>query len=165
MNFQIGDSVVHWSYGLGQIIGLEERAVAGENRLYYEVKIQNFSVWVPADSRLASRLRWPTSARAFKKLFAVLCGPAGTLSGDRHERKSQLHTKMAGGEAKAICQVIRDLTTLQQEKSLNYDDKSTLQRARTLLLGEWGHALEMPAAQAEAGLYKLLTQPSVPVAG
>lgn len=165
MNFHVGDIVVHWSYGLGQIVGLEERAVTGENQLYYVVKIQDLSVWVPADSRLASRLRWPTSPQAFKKLFDILRGPAGTLSGDRRERKSQLQTKMAAGKAKAICQVIRDLTTLEQEKSLNYDDKSTLKRASTLLLGEWGYSLEMPPAQAQADLYHLLTQPFAPVAG
>ena len=57
---------------------------------------------------------------------------------------------MAAGKATAICQVIRDLTTLEQEKSLNYHDKSTLKRASTLLLGEWGYSLEMPPAQAQA---------------
>jgi CarD family transcriptional regulator, regulator of rRNA transcription len=164
MSFQVGDTVVHWSFGLGQIIGLEERAVAGEKQLYYEVRIQNFSVWVPADSRLASRLRSPASARAFKKLFAILGGPAGIMSGDRRERKLQLHTKMAGGGAKAICQVIRDLTTLEQEKSLNYDEKSILKQACTLLLAEWGYALKMPAAQAQADLYQMLKPPSVPLA-
>src|SRR5512140_1293243 len=106
MNFQVGDTVVHWSFGLGQIIGLEERAVAGEKQLYYEVRIQNFSVWVPADGRLASRLRTPTSARGFKKLFAILGGPAGLISGNRRERKLELHTRLAGGKATAICQVI-----------------------------------------------------------
>ena len=164
MNFQIGDTVVHWSFGIGQIIGLEKRAVAGENQLYYEVKIQDFSVWVPANSKLASRLRSPTSARAFKKLFAILGGPAGPISGDRRERKSQLHTKMVGGKASDLCQVIRDLTSLEQEKSLNYDDKSTLKLACTLLLGEWGYSLGLPPAQVQAALYQLLRQPSAPVA-
>jgi RNA polymerase-interacting CarD/CdnL/TRCF family regulator len=163
MNFHVGDTVVHWSFGLGQIISLEERGVSGKSQLYYEVKIQNFSVWVPADSRLASRLRSPTSARAFKQLFAILGGPAGAMSADRRERKLQLHTRMADGKAKAICQVIRDLTTLEQVKPLNYDDKSILKQARSLLVGEWGYSLEMLPAQVEAGLYHLLAQPSVPV--
>ena len=165
MSFQVGDTVFHWSYGLGQIIGLEERAVTGENQLYYAVQIQDFSVWVPADGRIASRLRLPTTARAFKKLFAILGGPAGPLSTDRRERKTELHTKMAGGQAEAICQVIRDLTSLEKGKSLNYDDKSTLKRARTLLLGEWGYSLGAPPAQAEADLFQLLSPRPIPLAG
>lgn len=165
MNFQVGDIVFHWSYGLGQITGLEERAVGGENQLYYVVKIQDLNIWVPADKMVASRLRLPTPARAFKKLFAILGGPAGMLPDDRRERKSHLHERMAGGSAEAICRVIRDLTTLEEAKSLNDDDKSMLKRARTLLLGEWGYSLEMPPAQAEASLYQLLKQPSVPTTG
>jgi CarD family transcriptional regulator len=164
MNFQVGDTVFHWSYGLGQITGLEERALAGDSQLYYVVQIQDLNIWVPADNTAASRLRAPTSARAFKKLFAILGGPAGTLPDDRRERKSHLHARMAGGSAEAICQVIRDLTTLEQVKSLNDDDKSMLKRARTLLLGEWGYSLEIPPAQAEASLYQLLRQPSAPSA-
>jgi RNA polymerase-interacting CarD/CdnL/TRCF family regulator len=165
MNFNVGDIVFHWSYGIGQIIGLEERAVGGENRLYFEVKIQAFSVWVPADSKVASRLRLPTTARAFKKLFAILDGPADPMPGDRRERKLQLHTKMAGGTAQAICHVIRDLTTLEQEKSLNYDDKAALARARTLLLGEWEYSLGLPPAQVQNALYQMLKPASAPLPG
>src|SRR5512140_1029455 len=126
MTFQVGDTVMHWNHGLGRITGMEEREVMGESQLYYVVKIQDLNVWVPADSLLASRLRMPTSAPAFKKLFAILGGPADTLPGDRHERKSHLHTKMTGGNAESICHVIRDLTALEETKPLNDDDKSTL---------------------------------------
>ena len=161
MNFQVGDTVVHWSFGLGQIIGLEERAVAGEKQLYYEVKIQDFSVWVPADGKLGSRLRSPTSARAFKRLFAILGGPAGIMSSDRRERKLDLHMKMAGGKDTAICQVIRDLTSMEQQKSLNYDERAILKQACTLLLAEWGYSMAIPAAQAQADLYQMLKPPSV----
>lgn len=165
MNFQVGDTVVHWSYGLGQIIGMEERAVTGEKQLYYVVKIQDLNVWVPADGKIDGRLRPPTSPRAFKKLFAILGGPSGTLPVDRRERKSELHIRMGGGNAETLCQVIRDLTTLEQAKALNEDDRSTLKRARTLLLAEWGYSLEMPPAQAEADLHQRLMQPSTPLTG
>jgi CarD family transcriptional regulator len=165
MTFQVGDTVVHWSFGIGRIIALEERAVAGATLLYYEVKIRDFSVWVPADARIESRLRRPTSAQAFKKLFAILGGPAGPMSRDWRERKSQLHTRMAGGEAASICQVIRDLTTLEQKKLLNVDDKLILKQACTLLFGEWEYAMGVPPAEVQADFYRLVGQPSALVAG
>ena len=34
MDFHVGDPVMHWTYGLGQITQLEERAVSGKNTLY-----------------------------------------------------------------------------------------------------------------------------------
>lgn len=161
MDFQVGDTVMHWSYGLGQIIAKEERQVNGQNQLYYVVKIQELSVWVPVDAMLAGRLRRPTSASAFQRLFAILSGPAQTLPDDRRERKSDLHTRMAGGNAEAICHVIRDLSTLVGRKTLSEDDRTTLRHARSMLLGEWGYSLKIPPAQAEDSLGQLLEQPSL----
>src|SRR5512142_3509069 len=86
MNFQVGDTVMHWNHGLGQITALEERGVLGESRLYYAVQIQDICIWVPADALLAGRLRRPTPAQAFRQLLAILAGPAENLSPDRHER-------------------------------------------------------------------------------
>lgn len=34
MNFHEGDTVMHWTYGLGQIISLEERDLLGLKTLY-----------------------------------------------------------------------------------------------------------------------------------
>ena len=161
MNFQVGDTVMHWNHGLGQIKGLEERIVSGESQLYYAVQIQDINIWVPADAMLASRLRHPTTAPAFKKLLTILSGPAETLPVDRHERKTLLRTKMASGEAVSVCHVIRDLTSFEGEKSLNDDDHSTLKRARAMLLGEWEYTLKIPPAQAEKELQELLNKPGI----
>ena len=34
MNFHKGDTVMHWTYGIGQILNLEERALAGSKTIY-----------------------------------------------------------------------------------------------------------------------------------
>ncbi len=161
MEFHVGDSVIHWVHGLGEIVGLEERALAGEKTLYYVVKIHDLTVCVPADKKAMGRLRFPTSQREFKKLFAILSGPGESLSEDRHERKTQLHQKLENGKAEAICQVIRDLSSLERRKSLNDDDKNILRRAWDSLLGEWGYSLSVPTARAEQDLRHLLKQTTV----
>ncbi len=160
MKFEVGHTVMHWNHGLGQITGLEEREVMGESQLYYVVKIQDLSIWVPADKMLAGRMRLPTPARTFKKLLAILSGPAQTLPDDRHERKTHLHARMSDGTAASICHVVRDLTTREEVKSLNDDDKATLQRARAMLLGEWGYSLKISPAEAENDMHRLLKQSS-----
>lgn len=157
--------VMHWSHGLGQIMAVEERRVMGESKLYYAVQMQDVSIWVPVDAMLAARLRLPTSAQAFTQLVSILAGPAERLPADRHKRKLQLHAKMTDGEATSRCHVIRDLTTLEEEKALNEDDRSTLKRARTMLLHEWGYSLKVPLAQAEDELRELLGHSPVPTQG
>ncbi len=158
MNFHVGDTVVHWTHGLGRITALEERALTGENKLYYIVQIQDLTVCVPADDKSTERLRFPTTEGEFKKLFQILRGPGETLSEDRHERKKELHRKLADGKAETVCRVIRDLHYLEQGKSLNDDDRNIMKRARNCLLGEWGFSLSLPPARVEADLQRLLAQ-------
>ena len=33
MNFHEGDPVMHWTYGLGKVVRLEERALSGHNAM------------------------------------------------------------------------------------------------------------------------------------
>lgn len=164
MGFRVGDTVVHWSYGLGKIIGLEERAVTGEATLYYIVQIGEFTVYVPVDDETMSRLRPPTSADEFKKLFTILSGTGEALSEDRLERRKQLRKELADGKAEAVCRVIRDLSSFARIKPLNDEDKNILQRASNTLCSEWGFSLSVPLAQAELDLHHLLAQSSENVA-
>ena len=164
MKFSIGDPVVHWTYGLGEIIGLEERALAGQKILYYVVKIQDLTVYVPADDGVKGRLRSPTPEREFKKLFTILSEPGESLPDNRFERKTQLHQRLEGGKIEAICRVIRDLSSYEQIKRLNDNDKNALKRAWNSLRGEWGFSLSMPLAQVEIELRRLLSHPPEPVA-
>jgi len=158
MDFHVGDPVIHWSYGLGEIVGLEERAVTSETTLYYLVRVQNLTICVPADDNALNRLRRPTSEDEFKNLFVILSEPSGSLSEDRLVRKTQLRKELAGGKAESICRVVRDLTSFSKKKPLNDDDKTTLKRAWNLLCSEWKYAMSLPLAQVEAELQRLLLQ-------
>ncbi len=157
MDFRVGDSVMHWTYGLGQITQLEERAVSGQNTLYYAVQIRDMTVWVPADDKLESRLRPPTQSTKFKRLLAILSSPSEPLPIDRQERKLHMLELLKDGRAESICRVIRDLTSFRQAKPLNDNDQAVLKRLQTALLSEWGFALSVTPAQAEMEMRRLLT--------
>jgi len=149
MNFHNGDSVMHATYGLGKIVKLEERTIYGPVMLYYAVQIGDMTVWVPADDKVDSRLRPPTQHAEFQRLRDILSGPGDALPIDRRERKERLAEWLNDGSAESLCRVIRSLTTLHQTKSLNDSDQFMMKRAQRALVGEWGHSLSIPAAQAE----------------
>jgi RNA polymerase-interacting CarD/CdnL/TRCF family regulator len=157
MNFHVGDPVVHWTYGLGEIIGLEERVLSGQKTLYYAVKVHDLTVWVPADDNLENRLRPPTTPAGFKQLFAILTSPGEPLPDDRQERKIKLVGQLKDGRAESLCQVIRDLSAYQHVRALNDNDQHLMKRTREALIGEWGFALSILPAQAESELHRLLT--------
>jgi RNA polymerase-interacting CarD/CdnL/TRCF family regulator len=160
MNFHEGDSVMHWTYGLGKVVRFEERVLSGKNAMYYAVQIGDLTIWVPADGMLETRLRPPTQKSKFKELLAVLSGPSEPLPDDRHERKTMLLELLKDGRADSLCRVIRNLFAYRQVRSLNDNDQALLRRAQNALLGEWGFALSITPAQAGIELQRLLAPAS-----
>ena len=157
MEFHEGDTVMHWIYGLGRIVRLEERNLTGENVLYYAVQIDDMTVWVPADDKLENRLRTPTLKAKFMHLLTILSGPSETLPVDRQERKLLLLEWLKNGSAESLCRVIRNLSAYQNVRPLNGSDQALLKRSQNALLAEWGFALSVTPLQAETELNRLLT--------
>jgi len=156
MDFHVGDTVIHWSYGFGKIVRLEERNLPGQAALYYVVQLRDLTVWVPVDGELMSRLRSPTPRSKFEELFAILRSPGESLPNDRLERRTLLLKEQKDGCAEANCRIIRDLSSYQQANPMNDNDKLVLKRTLDSLLGEWMFSLSVPFAQAELELGRLL---------
>ena len=158
MNFYKGDTVMHWAHGIGQIVNLEQRDLAGLTTVYYVVQVRDMTVWVPADSKVGSRLRAPTPKPRFQRLLAVLSSPPETLPADRLERKTRLLELLEDGRPESLCQIVRDLSAYQKHlgKPMNDNDQMILKQSRSTLLGEWGFVLSVTHAQAEHELFRLL---------
>ena len=90
MNFQVGDQIVHWVYGLGEIIQVDEKRLLRRTSQYYVVQIRDMTIWVPVGEGSDHSLRYPTPASDFEEIFSILSSPAQPLSDDRLVRKTQL---------------------------------------------------------------------------
>ena len=157
MELHAGDHVIHWIYGFGEILRLEEKNLPGQASLYYVVQVKDLTVWVPADEELANRLRTPTPKDAFDPLFKILGSPGQTLSTDRLERRTHLLEELKNASPEANCRVIRDLCAHQQKYQLNEHDRLVLNRCRNSLLGEWTYSLSVTLEQAGRELDRLLS--------
>lgn len=157
MELNVGDPVMHWTYGFGHVVGIEERAISDQKSLYYAISIRDLTVWVPADDRLEYRLRHPTTKGGFKELFAILTGTGEPLPVDRQERKLWLEKKLKDGKAASLCHVLRDLTTYHQDHSIGYNDENLMKRLRESLLSEWSYVLSVPISEAQAELHRMLS--------
>jgi RNA polymerase-interacting CarD/CdnL/TRCF family regulator len=155
--FRKGDTVMHWTYGLGKIVRLENRQLLGHKTTYYAVQVGDMTVWVPADDQLDQRLRKPSSKAQLRKLRLLLSRSGVTLPIDRHERKTMLLEMLKDGRAESLCRVIRSLVSFSKTHPLNDNDQALLKRAQTALLAEWGHALDVTPQQAEVQLKRLLS--------
>jgi RNA polymerase-interacting CarD/CdnL/TRCF family regulator len=156
LSFQVGDQVIHWVYGLGEIIQMDEKVLSGRAEKYYVVRIRDLTLWVPLNGTSEHCLRPPTPARDFKKLFSILSGPGEPLSADRFLRKTQLTELMKERSLESICRVIRDLADYKRSNKINENDHSILNHAKSFLLDEWSVALSVTVQQAEGELKNML---------
>ena len=156
MMFHVGEKVVHWVHGPGEILQLDEKILSGRKALYYVVRAGDLTVYVPVEQGEQNSLRTPTPARNFKKLFAIIKSPGEELSGDRLQRKLDLTERMRDGSLASVCRVIRDLTWRSHSTRLNDNDVATMERAQRFLLNEWALSLSIPYADAEQELQQLL---------
>jgi RNA polymerase-interacting CarD/CdnL/TRCF family regulator len=159
MDFRVGDPVMHWMYGLGEVVRIEERMLSGQKALYYAIQVRDLTIWVPANDQANTRLRRPIPAREFEKLLSLLSAPGEPLPDDRQERKLQIQARLKDGLVESLCRVIRDLHAYQaQIRPLNDNDQALLKRSQNILLGEWAHALSVTPAQAEQELHRRLAE-------
>ena len=160
LSFQVGDKVIHWVYGLGEIIQIEEKVLSGHTAQYYVVQIRDLTLWVPENEAGEDRLRLPTPRSDFQNLFRLLASPGEPLSEDRMTRKTQLEELLNHRTLESTCRVVRDLMYHKRTNKLNQNDNTILKRARNFLLNEWSAALSVPVYQAEHEL-KILLEKSV----
>lgn len=156
MGFKVGDKVVHWNYGPGEILQVDEKEIGGQSQVYYIVQTRDLTLWVPVDEKGEHCLRYPTPAEEFTNLLEVLAGPGEPLPMDRYDRKIQLTERLKDRSLVTICEVIRDLTLHKNTKKMNDHDSLVLERSKIFLINEWSVSLSIPITQAEQELNTIL---------
>lgn len=156
MSYEIGDTVVHWTYGLGTVIAIDQMDLAGVTRQYYVVKVDLLKLWVPVDEADEGSIRPPAESDQFEALFDILRMPGQPLPENQYQRKMELRDRMQKKTLEGICHVIRDLTDLSRRHTLNQYDSSILFSAEEHLLDEWALSLGVERADALRELEELL---------
>lgn len=154
--FQVGDQVIHWAYGPGEVIRLDEKCLSGRTQLYYVVQMRDMMLWVPVEQSNNCSLRFPTPKQEFEDLFQILASSAIPLSSDRNERRLQLAERLRDHELSSICEVIRDLTQRKGLKRMNMEDNTTLERSKNLFVNEMSLVFSIPIQQSVDELKQLL---------
>jgi RNA polymerase-interacting CarD/CdnL/TRCF family regulator len=157
VSFHIGDKVIHFTYGLGEIVRIEQKIIHKQPTQCYVVRTADLTIWVPINGSEHHSLRMPTPPGEFEKLSTILTNPGESLEQDRVLRKNKLIAQMKSGELASICEVIRDLMHYKQSQKLNDQEKSILERAINSLLTEWSYSLQMPRDDAYQAMTDLLS--------
>lgn len=139
--YHIGDTIIHWNYGPGTIVAIEEKENAGVIQQYYVVEVETLQVWVPVEEVNVSSIRFPTKSVQFEALFDILRTPGEPLSDHQYQRKLELQERMQKKTLTDLCHLIRDLADRSRQYPLNQNDTVILSRAEELLVDEWVRSL------------------------
>jgi CarD family transcriptional regulator len=156
MNYEIGDTVVHWTHGLGTVIAIDQMDLAGKTQQYYVVEVDLLKLWVPVEDAEVGSIRLPTDRAHFEMLFDILRTPGEGLPDNQYQRKTELRERMQKRTLEGTCHVIRDLTDRSRLHTLNQYDASVLFRAEEHLLDEWVYSLGVDRTIALGELEGLL---------
>lgn len=137
MNYKIGDTVVHWTYGVGSVIAVEKVQLAETVQWYYVVEVDILKLWVPVDDASKGSLRSPMESTQFRDLLGILRTPGQPLPNRYMQRKIALRERMQKRTPEALFQVIRDLRERSNHHNLTIEDSAVLLSAEEFLLDEW----------------------------
>jgi len=136
--FLVGDKIVYPMHGAGIIEAIEERAILGENRKYYILKmpIGEMRVLVPVSHMPEGGLRPVISAEGVEQVFRILGEDASTEMDNWNRRYRHNLEKLKSGDIYELAEVVRNLTRRDQRKGLSTGEKKMLDNARQLLVSE-----------------------------
>jgi CarD family transcriptional regulator len=112
MIFQIGDAVIHPSYGAGTVVDIRKLEYFGGGKPYYSIELSDGSktrVWVPVGEAGKRGVRRPTPVSQLGRVWRVLRAGPETLSPDHDKRHELLQEKLRGGDVFRIAEVVRDM--------------------------------------------------------
>jgi len=161
MKFKLHDQVVHWNYGLGEIVGIEETSLSGEICQYYVLAADRLTLWVPVNERGENSMRLPASPQEFSEYLQLLQGQAKTLPVQQYIRQNELSERMKYQSLAEVVCIVRDLVHYARTHKLNYKDQEILKRAKSLLIDEWQLSLKGTREHAEIELSRLLSGSTV----
>lgn len=142
--YSIGDWVVHYSYGIGQIQKIEEKPIHGEPEACYQVKTQNGAQWwFPRDGVENPRIRPVASQNMLQRAQKELQEPVQGLDPDKNFWKMRINEVMASGDFIAISQILRDLTVLRTQRKLNQMEVKAFNLFKDRLLSEWSTTMDI----------------------
>jgi RNA polymerase-interacting CarD/CdnL/TRCF family regulator len=138
MRFEIGDQVVHPVYGVGTVRTVSaQRFGAGQARQYYEVAMDDITVWAPVDEQGATVLRKIASKRMLAECRRLLSSDPVPFDANHKMRQLEITERLQGGLLPALCGMVRDLRARSLNAPLPATEDRVLRRIYKVLCEEW----------------------------
>lgn len=146
MHLEVACQVVHSLHGVGTVESLETKEVLGRETRFATISFQDdrLKIMVNLDQR-NSMLRPLMNAPQVESILDYLrshCNDA-VITNSTHRYNLNLQ-KIKSGDVNSLCQVIKELSGLLEEKRLTQKEHSMLEQSRKILASELSSVKQRP---------------------
>ena len=137
--FRVGDKAVYPGQGVGEVLGIEHKEIAGQRQSFYVLKIleNNMKIMIPINKVGSVGLRDIISEEEVAEVYSILRTKTVAVDSTTWNRRYREYMeKIKTGSVFEIAEVLRDLSLLKNGKELSFGERKMLDHARSLLVRE-----------------------------
>lgn len=161
--FKIGDKAVYAAHGVGEVMAIENRDVAGQNRAFYVLKIieNGMKVMIPTATAKTAGLREVITKKEAAEVMSVLRSEEIAVDTQPWNRRYREYMDMLkSGSPFQVAKVLRDLYRLKGDKDLSFGERRLLDTARSLLIRELALARRVKETVVEGEISQIFGLPA-----
>ena len=136
--FRPNDFVVYPAHGVGKIVSIEDREIAGMELELFVISFEKdkMTLRVPTDKATAVGMRGLSSPDIVSKALATLKGKARVKRAMWSRRAQEYEQKINSGDLLAIAEVVRDLHRTDDQREQSYSERQLYEAALERLTRE-----------------------------
>ena len=158
--FKVGETVFCPMRGSGIVEAIETRTMLDEAKEYVVIHMKSPDVMmmIPTERIDESGFRMVNDEEAINKVLELLTHKEVQIdySMDIRQRMKENQAKLSSGSFIECGEVVRDLSCMEQVKSLNNSEKTTLLQAKRLLVDEFAIIKRISEIEAQNIIEELL---------
>ncbi|MEM1029257.1 MAG: CarD family transcriptional regulator [Myxococcota bacterium] len=157
--FQVGDKAVYPAQGVAEVVGIEEKDIAGNRQSFYVLRILKGAdddkkankIMGPVKKADEVGLRQLVSEQEIQEIFDILRERTIAFDNQTWNRRYRgFMDKIKTGSIYDVAEVLRDLYRLKTDKQLSFGERRMLDNARTLIVKEIAIAREQTEEDVKA---------------
>jgi len=158
--FKVGDKAVYPGQGVGEVLGIEHKEVAGQRQSFYVLRIleNGMKIMIPVNKVGSVGLREIIDEKAVEKVYEILRQKEVSVDATTWNRRYREYMeKIKTGSVFEIAEVLRDLYRLRSDKELSFGERKMLDTARSLLIKELSLAKNCSEEDIERDLQEIFS--------
>ncbi len=137
LRFEIGDLIVHYFYGVGEVVDIVEKGLDGNKKTFFKVSTKEIDYWLPVDEADVDHIEPIRSPEDFQKALKLIAKAPEPIAKHHKSRKKKINDRWKNGDLMSRAKLLRDLNGRLKLIKLSFSEKEMLRKVRRFFINEW----------------------------